>query len=120
MVRTVSRGVGELIHNSQRKISWIVSKANILVITLPAPFPLLSSISPNGHIYRVFSIISGTFLPRSNVVEGFKSFGSVLLLGIAEHVQGDTVVDILLRANPINCLLHFAVAAVAALHGIGG
>jgi hypothetical protein len=53
-------------------------------------------------------------------VEGFKSFGSVLLLGIAEHVQGDTVVDILLRANPINCLLHFAVAAVAALHGIGG
>ena len=70
--------------------------------------------------YRVFSIISGTFLPRSDVVEGFKSFSSVLLLGIAEHVQGDTVVDILLRANPINCLLHFAVAAVAALHGIGG
>ena len=53
-------------------------------------------------------------------MEGFKSFSSVLLLGIAEHVQGDTVVDILLRANPINCLLHFAVAAVAALHGIGG
>lgn len=68
----------------------------------------------------VFSIISGTFLARSDVVEGFKSFSSVLLLGIAEHVQGDTVVDILLRANPINCLLHFAVAAVAALHGIGG
>src|SRR5213080_2415831 len=81
-----------------------------------------NSIEPLGreYIYGVFSIISGTFLPRSDVVEGFKSFSSVLLFGIAEHVQGDTVIDILLRANPINCLLHFAVAAVAALHGIGG
>ena len=53
-------------------------------------------------------------------MEGFKSVGTALLLRIAEHVQGDTVGDMLLRPYPIHGLLHFAVAPVAALHGIGG
>jgi len=53
-------------------------------------------------------------------VEGFESFSAALLLRITEHVQSDTVGDMLLRAHPIHGLLHFAVATVAALHGLGG
>jgi hypothetical protein len=66
------------------------------------------------------SLASLVELFHSGRVESFESVGAALLLGIAEHVQGDTVSDILLRTHPIHGLLHFAVATVAALHGIGG
>ena len=38
--------------------------------------------------------------------------GAPLLVAIAQHVEGDTVGDILLRAHPIHGLLHFAVTPV--------
>src|SRR5205823_7487762 len=46
---------------------------------LEAPDPdLCQATDPVNPVKtRVFSIISGTFLPRSDVVEGFKSFSSV-------------------------------------------
>ena len=45
---------------------------------------------------------------------------ATISLGITEHVQCDTVVDVLLGADAINGFLHFAVTTVAALHGVGG
>jgi hypothetical protein len=41
-------------------------------------------------------------------------------LGLTDHVQGNAINDVLLGANTVNSFLHFAMATVAALHGIGG
>jgi hypothetical protein len=40
-------------------------------------------------------------------------------LGVAEHVHGDPLADVLLGSDAVDRLLHLAVAAVAALDGIG-
>lgn len=53
-------------------------------------------------------------------MERFHGDGSVILLCFAKHVQGDAVVNVLLGADPINRLLHFAVTTVASFHGVGG
>jgi hypothetical protein len=49
-------------------------------------------------------------------VEDLHGFPATFLLRIAEHVQGDAVADVLLSANPINHLLHLAVATVPPFH----
>ena len=54
------------------------------------------------------------------LVEDFDGFRSVALLGVAEHVQGDAVVDVLLGADAVNRLLHLAMAPVATLHRVRG
>src|SRR5262245_34602269 len=69
-------------------------------------------------LFRVFSIISGVFSPYSGVVESCERVGATLLVAIAKHVEGDTVGDMLLRADPVDGLLHLTVAPVAALYGI--
>src|SRR5579871_6780101 len=59
-------------------------------------------------------------LTFSGVVQGFKSLAARLAVRLAEHVQGDAVVHVLPGANPIDRLLHLAMAAVASFHGVGG
>ena len=41
-------------------------------------------------------------------------------LGIAQHVEGDAVTDVFLRAHAVDGFLHLAVTAVAAFHSVGG
>jgi len=45
---------------------------------------------------------------------------SALSLGVAEHVQGDSLADVQAGSDAIDRLLHLSVAAVASLDGIGG
>lgn len=45
---------------------------------------------------------------------------SALRMGVAEHVHGDTVTDVLAGTDPVDRLLHLAVSAVASFHGVGG
>ena len=41
-------------------------------------------------------------------------------LGIAQHVEGDAVTDVFLRAHAVDGFLHLAVTAVATFHRVGG
>src|SRR5262245_35453650 len=56
----------------------------------------------------------------SGLVQGFESLAARLAVRLAEHVQGDAVVDVLPGADPLDRLLHLAVATVAPLYGVGG
>lgn len=67
---------------------------------------------------RVFSIITDSS-SGATVMECFSRCGLVVPMRIAEHVERDTVVDVLLDANTIGSLLHFAVATVAAFDSVG-
>lgn len=53
-------------------------------------------------------------------MERLSRLQSVLRLCIAEHIQGDALADVLAGADAVDGLLHFAVPAVAPLHGVGG
>ena len=53
-------------------------------------------------------------------MENLDRFSALFFLRITKHVQGDAVVDVLLGTDAVDRLLHFAVAAVAPLHGVGG
>ena len=46
-------------------------------------------------------------------------FLSTFFVGIAEHVEGDPIMDVLLRADSVDRLLHLAMATIASLDGIG-
>jgi hypothetical protein len=59
------------------------------------------------------------FLACSRLVEDLDGFRPVVLLGIAKHIQGDPIVDMLLGADAIHRLLHLAVTTIAPLHGVG-
>ena len=70
---------------------------------------------------RVFSIITGSFvLPLLYEWRVFVRLSSILFVGIAQHVQGDAVGEVLLGTHAIDRLLHLAVATVPPFHGVGG
>ena len=52
-------------------------------------------------------------------MQGFRGCRALLCSFLTLHVQGDPSIDVSLRADAIDGLLHFAVTAVAALHGVG-
>lgn len=58
-------------------------------------------------------------MPCSSLVKGRR--GSISAAGrvVAQHVQSHSLLDTLVRSDPIDALLHFVVSTVAPLHGIG-
>jgi len=55
----------------------------------------------------------------SGAMQCFDGLAAGLGLGVALHIQGDATLHLCQSPNAINCLLHFAMPAVAALNGIG-
>lgn len=53
-------------------------------------------------------------------MEDLQRVRAAIFLGLTEHVQSDAVVDVLLSADAIERLLHFAVAPMPPFHGIRG
>ena len=58
-------------------------------------------------------------LPGSVIVKHLNRVQSALSLGIAEHVQGDTLADVRAGANAVDGLLHLPIPPVASLDGVG-
>jgi len=46
--------------------------------------------------------------------------GSALTLGVAEHVQGDSLADVQAGSDAIDRLLHLSMTAIATFDGVGG
>ena len=53
------------------------------------------------------------------MMEAAESSGTAGLLGIADHIQGEAFLDVVLGTNAIDGFLHLAVTAIAAFYGIG-
>src|SRR4051794_38716705 len=72
----------------------------------------------NDFLETLASLLGFSFAPC--LVEDFHCARATFFLGISEHVQCDAVVDMLLRPDTINRLLHLAVAPVPPFHGVRG
>jgi hypothetical protein len=46
-------------------------------------------------------------------------FFSTFFLGIAQHIEGDAIMDVLLGADAVDRLLHLAMTTVPSLYGVG-
>lgn len=87
------------------------SEGSLRIIT-PAPDQFTQEI-------RDCSIIT-EWSAGSGEVQGGGRLSAAWGLGVALHIECDPLDDMLVGSDPIHALLHFAVAAIASLNGIGG